>query len=314
MKKWVVVITCLVILLVSLAGCSKSKSSDSPVSQLINKVTGEETGFHQGNNVINAGVAAGQGDWIYYCLKGKDGKLTRVRTDGSERSVISDDKAENINVVGDWIYYRVMTNIYKVGLDGSKKTNLNTMGFNLIVVGDWMYYTGDGGFYKARLDGTQQTLIGKANALSFNVYDDWIYYSDQGDTYRLHRIKTDGSKQEALTGVGATYPKFAGKNLYYYCVEDRHIYKAGLDGTSPVKLTDDRVGSFNLSGDWIYYFNVEDSKVYKMKLDGTERSVFLVESAHSFSMAGDWIFYDNANDGWKLYKIRTDGTGRALVQ
>lgn len=32
------------------------------------------------------------------------------------------------------------------------------------------------------------------------------------------------------------------------------------------------------------------------------------------AMQGDWIYYRNPNDNNKLYKIRTDGTDRALVE
>ncbi|MCL1866505.1 MAG: DUF5050 domain-containing protein, partial [Oscillospiraceae bacterium] len=59
-------------------------------------------GNTSGNNA-NFGLAAVQGDWVYYsCISGG---IWKSRTDGTGKTRITDDSAFFINVVGDWIYY-----------------------------------------------------------------------------------------------------------------------------------------------------------------------------------------------------------------
>jgi hypothetical protein len=75
-------------------------------------------------NIVNHGIAAKQGDWIYYCNKNDHFKIYKNKTDGRGREKINDDDAWYINVVGDWIYYFTLDDgekIYKVKIDGSER-------------------------------------------------------------------------------------------------------------------------------------------------------------------------------------------------
>jgi len=44
-------------------------------------------------------------DWIYYCSLRYGMDIYAIKTDGSGRVKLNDDKSESINIVGDWIYY-----------------------------------------------------------------------------------------------------------------------------------------------------------------------------------------------------------------
>jgi hypothetical protein len=73
-------------------------------------------------NIINGGYAAIQGDWIYYNNASDDGKLYKIKTDGSGRQKLNDDVSSYINVIGDWIYYTDdIGNICKIKTDGSER-------------------------------------------------------------------------------------------------------------------------------------------------------------------------------------------------
>ncbi|ALS22901.1 hypothetical protein IJ22_25280 [Paenibacillus naphthalenovorans] len=59
------------------------------------------------NNLINGGLLAVSGDWIYTNPSSSTPSLARWSIDGSSRMKLSDDNARSINVVDDWIYYTV---------------------------------------------------------------------------------------------------------------------------------------------------------------------------------------------------------------
>ena len=73
-----------------------STPSPSP-SQIVNTI-GNTPG-----NIVNGGYVAQQGDWIYYCNVSLGYTLYKIRTDGSERTKLSDDSSLYINVIGDWV-------------------------------------------------------------------------------------------------------------------------------------------------------------------------------------------------------------------
>ncbi len=111
------------------------------------------------------------GDWIYYSaysgmmMVGEN--IEKMKTDGSNRSMITDDTNLFINVVGDWIYYVNWdedNKIYRIKTDGSGRCKLNDDDSeNINVVGEWIYYD--------------------------------IYVDEQ---YKQYRIKTDGSDRSII--------------------------------------------------------------------------------------------------------------------
>ena len=74
-------------------------------------------------NIVNNGLVAKQGNWIYYISKGS---LHKIRPDGTERTFLNKVTPGYLNVVGDWIYYGEMSgsfSLYKIRTDGSKRTD-----------------------------------------------------------------------------------------------------------------------------------------------------------------------------------------------
>ena len=118
-------------------------------------ITGNTTG-----NISNGGLAARQGEWIYYSNSDDGEKIYKIKTDGSEREKINDDYSGFINVVGDWIYYSNQDDagkIYKIKTDGSGREKINDdYSWFINVVGDWIYcYTSHGHkTYKIKTDGS----------------------------------------------------------------------------------------------------------------------------------------------------------------
>jgi len=64
------------------------------------------------------------GNWIYFCENG----LYKMKIDGTEKAIISDDDCEQINVLGDWIYFDDKINsdrLYKIKTDGSVRARVD---------------------------------------------------------------------------------------------------------------------------------------------------------------------------------------------
>jgi hypothetical protein len=78
-------------------------------------------------------------------------------------------------------------------------------------------------------------------------------------------------------------------------------------------------GQLAVQGDWIYmnperkYF--ESSQLVKRKLDSSEEVKLSEDNAAYINIEGDWLYYTipSQNDPGGIYKIKTDGTGRAQI-
>ena len=94
------------------------------------------------------------GDWIYYCsgeYKGPGGgRLFKIKTNGTEKTKLSDDILSQINVIGNWIYVAtyeenangIVQEMYKMKTDGTGRTKItNDKLGEMNVVDDWIYYT-----------------------------------------------------------------------------------------------------------------------------------------------------------------------------
>ena len=109
-------------------------------------------------------------DWVYYTngdnntFSNGDARLYKIRTDGTQRTAIGEEKGDLLNVVGDMIYFRDYgdsTNlycIYKIRTDGTEKVKLTQGGVrDFYLIGDWIFFEDfDDGFCKIRTDGTER--------------------------------------------------------------------------------------------------------------------------------------------------------------
>ncbi len=242
---------------IMLSGCTHAISNEEQINTRGNNV----------GNIVNFGLVAQQGDWVYYAINNIDGYsqedtskygLYKMNINTNQPQQIfqtAEHYILGINVVGDWVFF--------YGFDGSTSA------------------------YKIRTDGTELIKIYEEEMLFLTVIDDWIYYSNSDDNHRLYKIRTDG--------------------------------------TDRTKLNNQKSYSLNVVGDWIYYNDinapeimqtiVETGNLFKVRIDGSEKTQLTEdESAWFINVVDDWIYYSNADDNHRLYKIRTDGTDRQLVE
>lgn len=232
---------------------------------------------NSGNNLMNGGLAAEQGDWIYFTNKYGYNSIYKMRKDGTATKKLYDGYIDSINVIGDWVYFSNSNKFCKIKTDGSQYTEIsNEFISDFCIIGDEVFSNVHDGIYKMKTDGSQKVILSNDNISVFNIEGDWIYYCNVTDKNRLYKIKTDGSNR--------------------------------------VKLTEDTCGDINISGDWIYYKNFSDnSKIYKIKTDGTSRALVLAYSVNMINVVDDSIVYENWGYGGRLFKVGTDGKNQVQL-
>ncbi|EXJ15609.1 DUF5050 domain-containing protein [Imhoffiella purpurea] len=188
-----------------------------------------------------------QGDWVYYRPEGRDGKIHRMRLDGSGRERIGDDSAASMALAGSWIYYINETQdrrLYRMRLDGSDRERLGEAGVEeFLIAGDRLFFRDrrDHRLYRMDRIGSDPTSFLDVDARSLNTDGIWLYYSDFSEDARLYRIALDGGLPEPLTRTSARFPHVVGGWLYFGVggILDMDIFRLpltrGMDPTGPAQ-------------------------------------------------------------------------------
>lgn len=248
-------------------------------------------------NINNGGYAAIQGDWIYYStnIDYDYGSLYKIKTDGSEKTKVSDDNPSFINVVGDRIYYCNHTYVY----------------------GDVGFYS-QYNIYSIKTDGSDRKQLNEDSSNAIIVVDDRIYYRNRDDTgYNVYSIKTDGSDRKKVTDVkeksnglgGIRSFVMGGDRIYYTVWYENGIHSVKTDGSDYKKVNDERSESFIVVDDLIYISNGQ--QIYSIKTDGSDRKHIINSTVNSndtynLNIVGDRIYYISYS--WRLYSINIDGS------
>lgn len=245
------------------------ESEYSSVAETVTKEKINERG-NSGNNLVNYGLAAEQGEWIYYTNKSGFNSIYKMRKDGTSIKKLYDGYIESINVIGEWVYFSNHYRLCKIKTDGSEYTEMsNEVIANLNIIGDWVYFTNNG-LNKMKTDGSGKVKLCSDDISEFNIEGDWIYYSNITDKNKLYKIKTDG--------------------------------------THRVRLTKETSQNINLLGNWIYYRNLCDNNtIYKIKTDGTGREKVFNYEVNMFNVVGGSIVYENWGYGGRIFKVGIDG-------
>lgn len=222
-----------------------------------------------GNSPNNLGLAYGgiaqQDGWLYFTTGMNCTFLYKMRTDGSERQLVTDEIGSHagLNVVGDWIYYGRSAGIWKIRTDGSQKTLLDPIGpQTLSIIGNTGYFSMENnGTSICQIDletGLISTVQGKTTSSYFAIYQEKLYYSNDG----LWEMDLSTGTNRKLSSISAERLQFAGDILFF--------------------------SSSANAGGKVYWLYLSES-------EPTTRSIF---SADTFS-------YSPANGGCLVYRVDT---------
>ncbi len=289
---------------------------DDPADDVVNVIG------NSGGNIANGGLAAVQGNHVYF-RSNEGSSLFRGNFVTGESRIISADAAWFINVSGDWIYFSNSDDrnrAYKIKTDGSERTALtDSPAWYLTLVDQQLYYVnGNDGYriYRINTDGSGNTALNEDESWAINVADGWIYYVNRSEDDQIYRLRTDGGGRMQVTDHAACCVNVTNGWLYYVHEEDgSKLYRSRADGSEQNALTEYPVWFVNVAEDWIYFVHEEDNfSLHKIKPDGTGRTMLTRESSRYVNVAGDWVFHvDQARED-TIYRVRSDGTGRTLAE
>lgn len=213
------------------------------------------------------------GDTIYWV---DDGGISRLGTDGSDpkRLAAVSEPLFDYATAGDWIVYatkpgtlhRIRTN----GTEDSVIADLPSFGGDLQVAGDTILYRDGADLYRMSIDGTGAAQLAEGAGL-YAAEGDWVYFgtqSDKGGLDGISRIRLDGTERARLTD--GAFVAIDGPWLYFS--QDGALHRSALDGTGVEKLNDvDLWTVFDVAGDHLY-FGEYSGAAYRINLDGSNRT------------------------------------------
>lgn len=300
------------------------------------------------NNVQNDATFLEHGGWIYGQAWNDDGdsQFIKVRTDGSDWTVLDSGFAHNIYIVDNYIYYMKNADddsgIYKMKTSGENKQRISTLNGSMQIVNREIYYVdynyenevdADGNIvqvksefchlYKCDLNGSNVTEIIAKPTFHFYVFQDGILYQDDNDNGSLHVCNVDGTEDTKLNNEMSYWPLFDGEYIYYVKHTDvsdntaRSIWKIKPDGSGD-KMIADYEASYGLllTNDHIYFVFGDDSdRLYRINKDGSDLTLITQDTNIRYpQLVGSEIKYTKRSDDLKYidgnFFCEYDGSGK----
>lgn len=277
------------------------------------------------SNLVNFGLAAESNGWIYYTNQSDYQRIYKMKIGDSKGQKLSDDPyASHLNVIGDWIYYvDSKGGLCRMKTDGSELSLLTDYTVNFMqATSDYIYFFTS---YKRESDGYQFKELHRIKpdgsddeTLLSYLSSRWDYLVVGNDIYFLcwdASTQTQKLRRGSFTDILNNIDKFviSDNHIYYINHEDKCIYKADMDGKNIIKITSDTTKSLNIANGWIYYANTSDNnKLYKITTDGKDKSkVADVKSDYAINIAGGKLFYVETNEKFETYVMNKDGSAKS---
>lgn len=276
------------------------------------------------------------GDWLYY-VDWKEGAVSKVKTDGSNKTVLVKKAIKtNLNVYKDWVYFIGADNgVYRVKTDGTGLVKLNMYGDdhtpiptrgNLIIWQDRLYYLHNNWIYSSDLDGNNSGHISStpSGVKQFILRGNELYFIvGGGDKDYIFRFNLSNGAKTRITSVASASMNIEGGWIYFQNKQDSYrLYRASLYGdTEPgyeyigsvllLKnqeteiVTNDMISGFIVHNGWVYYkIQYEDFGLYKVSVSGTNKANINSSFRGVFNISGNYIFapyYPN------IYQVNLNG-------
>ncbi len=244
--------------------------------------------------------------------------------------IVTDDKYYYISPEG---------GIVSIDHDGSNSTKIvQDKAYQIVMMGDYIYYinnSDDSCLYKVKTDGTSKTKLGSTKVAEIDKANNFIYYISN---YKVNKVGQEGEGQSQLNYDDVvSWILVEGNDLFYKVFNFDHgarLKKSDLNGSNSVEIVSDEPSGYVVSNNntnvdfwyahnehildgWIYFVNKSDSNsIYRVKIDGSEKfkiSSDFVEDKNDIEIVGNYIYYRNSNDGNKYYRINLDGNNRQAL-
>ena len=241
------------------------------------------------------GMVARQGDWLYY-VQGMS-RLMKVKLDGSQRQIIYESPGlmgiNNLNVIGDTIYY---TNggIWSMKTDGTDRKLISSKtAYNLLVRGTTGWFvevinTSDTPAIYVEyslhqvdlLTGEIITIVENGSGYGLKtVIDNYLIYVNGNDVYKRDLSTDDEILIKQFDFARGIYNMCVNGDTIYFCggSADESVFEIDINNPNVIKATYEFGRVYN-------YFNYAGGGVYGSKDGGA--SLF-------YALSGDILYEPN---------------------
>ncbi|MBM7869898.1 putative cell wall-binding protein [Clostridium pascui] len=201
---------------------------------------------------------------------------------------------------------------------------------NLVNGGKFAYYKGNIYFtayfdndklYKLSYNGTGLIKISDDKVDQINIVHDWIYYRNLSDGDKLYKMKLDGSEKTLVLSEDINSFVVVGDDIYYsygkWSNFKSGFYKCKVDGSSKVKLGDERVWKMLAEDGYLYYTDsLTNYSLHKMKLNETNKVTIINngDPIDVFDVENGWIYYAGNGENRGVHKISVDGLNHTKLE
>lgn len=262
-----------------------------------------------------------KGEWLYY-IESSTKNMYKIKTDGSEKHLLSDKKVYNKIVEGKWIYYMdtqftddiVNGNLYKIRIDQTNDTLVSEGVGDILVKGDWIYYTDncyDGNLYRMKADGSEKTLLHKNVQWIEGVGEEYVFVYEAGFEGGRELIRTDIPYEEEVNMEELAKEEEIHRNQLTLKDEMQSQKKQGKELVQGKQLVE--------NGKYIYYAGKnQDVGLYKINSKSKDKMKLDDGIVTNLCIVDDWIYYTvNMSEDYppktELYKMKTDGTAKSKI-
>jgi len=233
----------------------------------------------------------GSEGWLYFVSPSGKYQLTKMKTDGSERTDIAPRTGKYLNLIGDWLYF----------IDGNKGNSIVRM----------------------KTDGTQYGIVVNRWCDELIVKDNWMYFSDSGDNSHLYRAKTDGTELTEIDSVTVRMLNLVGEKLFFttltkdsYYSEFAGLFSVKTDGSVHTQIADTPILSMLVEGNRIYYTTSSDNislNLRSMSVTGTDDFSLVPSDATLLGVVNGWVYYNQTTSTSDFKRTKIDGSKTEIL-
>ncbi len=220
--------------------------------------------------------------YIYYqcSVEGSTGPcIKRIKTDGSDETVLHNGMIENMKIIGERIYFKDQLdslNLHSIALDGSdeaKESSAEEM-YDYLIDGKYLYYENgqDGNkVYRSNIDGSDAVCMIDHEVNGMTIAGNKLYYNDS-TTHCLSTYDLSTGESEELVMEYVGYINVNPDGIYgYNGSQNTYLASWQTDGLGMKILAEDDADEICVAGDKIYYHCGKDNCYYICDLDGSNK-------------------------------------------
>lgn len=222
-----------------------------------------------------------------------DNKIYRMKTDGTDLTVINDNEFHNEC----YEIYATQNGVFYIGTDNN--------------------------IYKMNLDGSNKRLVSDNGTGYIGITDKYIIYNVEDEEladYVTYIMDIDGQNPRPIIEGSRLYSVDISGDYVYYTDNDKQICRTKIDSGVSETILETTAYNLNLNDGYLYFLNYTDAAnedysvcVYRLKADGSQKEPETIKKLASYSsyidVVGDWVMYmDYDETSTFINFVKTDGS------